>query len=103
MSQPTCDEQALAISRWCLRCGETAQRSRTPGKRGRSMTQPTGVESMYPPPQRRSVPARVTHRRSTHPPAAYTGLTRALGWFSVGLGLTELLAPRALARAIGVK
>jgi len=29
-------------------------------------------------------------------------LARALGWFSVGLGLTELLAPRQLARTIGV-
>jgi len=27
---------------------------------------------------------------------------RGLGWFSLGLGLTELLAPRALARGIGV-
>jgi len=31
-----------------------------------------------------------------------TGLSRGLGWFSVGLGLAELAAPRALARAIGV-
>ncbi|HEY8539469.1 MAG TPA: SRPBCC family protein [Steroidobacteraceae bacterium] len=29
-------------------------------------------------------------------------LTQALGWFSVVLGLTELIAPRALGRAIGV-
>jgi uncharacterized membrane protein len=29
-------------------------------------------------------------------------LTQALGWFSIGLGLVELLAPRALGRAIGV-
>ncbi len=29
-------------------------------------------------------------------------LTQALGWFSIGLGLTEILAPRALGRAIGV-
>ena len=29
-------------------------------------------------------------------------LTQALGWFSIGLGLAELLAPRALGRAIGV-
>jgi uncharacterized membrane protein len=27
---------------------------------------------------------------------------RGLGWFSVGLGVTQLVAPRALARAIGV-
>lgn len=29
-------------------------------------------------------------------------LSQALGWFSVGLGLAELLAPRAVGRAIGV-
>ncbi len=29
-------------------------------------------------------------------------LSRNLGWFSIGLGLVELLAPRPLARAIGV-
>ena len=28
--------------------------------------------------------------------------SRSLGWFSLGLGLTELIAPRRLARAIGV-
>jgi hypothetical protein len=30
-------------------------------------------------------------------------LARALGWFSIGLGLTELVAPRVLARFLGVK
>jgi uncharacterized membrane protein len=30
-------------------------------------------------------------------------IARSLGWFSVGLGLVEIAAPRALARAIGVK
>jgi hypothetical protein len=29
-------------------------------------------------------------------------LSRNLGWFSIGLGLVELLAPRSLARRIGV-
>jgi len=29
-------------------------------------------------------------------------LTQALGWFSIGLGLAEMLAPRAVGRAIGV-
>jgi len=29
-------------------------------------------------------------------------LTQALGWFSIGLGLAELIAPRALGRAVGV-
>lgn len=31
------------------------------------------------------------------------GLARALGWFSVGLGATQLIAPRWLARTIGVR
>jgi uncharacterized membrane protein len=30
-------------------------------------------------------------------------LVRGLGWFSVGLGLTELLLPRSLCRSIGIK
>lgn len=30
-------------------------------------------------------------------------LARCLGWFSIGLGLTEFLAPRALARLIGLR
>src|SRR5437763_8919891 len=30
-------------------------------------------------------------------------LARALGWFSIGLGLAELLAPRALTRALGME
>ncbi len=30
------------------------------------------------------------------------GLSRGLGWFSVGLGIAELAAPRAIARVIGV-
>src|SRR5262245_21391851 len=34
----------------------------------------------------------------TQPPA----LDRSLGWFSVGLGMAELLAPKAMGRMIGV-
>lgn len=30
-------------------------------------------------------------------------LTRGLGWFSIGLGLTEMLAPRALEKFLGVR
>jgi hypothetical protein len=30
-------------------------------------------------------------------------IARGLGWFSIGLGLSELLVPRALSRAIGVR
>jgi len=29
-------------------------------------------------------------------------LNRSLAWFSIGLGVTQLLAPKALGRAIGV-
>lgn len=36
------------------------------------------------------------------PSASAKRLARGLGWFSVGLGLTELLAPRAIARISGV-
>jgi len=31
------------------------------------------------------------------------GLARGLGWFSIGLGLTELLAPRAVAKIAGAR
>ncbi len=30
-------------------------------------------------------------------------LARCLGWFSIGLGLTELFAPRSLTRALGMR
>jgi hypothetical protein len=32
-----------------------------------------------------------------------TKLARALGWFSLGLGLTEAVFPKALGRAIGMR
>lgn len=35
-------------------------------------------------------------------PSSATTLARGLGWFSIGLGLSEMLAPRQLSRAIGV-
>jgi uncharacterized membrane protein len=35
--------------------------------------------------------------------AATRGLTRVLGWFSVGLGLAEALAPRGISKMIGVR
>lgn len=34
---------------------------------------------------------------------AYDKLARALGWFSLGLGLAELFAPRRIARTLGMK
>lgn len=39
--------------------------------------------------------------RSTQPRSG--GLARGLGWFSIGLGVAELLAPRAVARTAGLK
>jgi len=39
-------------------------------------------------------------RRISEPNGA--GLSRGLGWFSLGLGLAEIAVPRVLARAIGV-
>jgi len=44
-------------------------------------------------------------RRSGTPDKRLDGVAkraRGLGWFSIGLGVTQLVAPRALARAIGV-
>lgn len=49
---------------------------------------------------------RTTSTRIPRAPAESTGdgarLARGLGWFSLALGATELLAPRVLARAIGL-
>lgn len=43
-------------------------------------------------------------RTTQRPPSKLdAGLARGLGWFSIGLGLTQLLFPDALARLIGVK
>ncbi|WP_245447391.1 cyclase dehydrase [Methylobacterium sp. 17Sr1-1] len=35
--------------------------------------------------------------------SAHDALARGLGWFSIGLGLAEILAPRALCRALGLE
>ncbi|MEH3148184.1 MAG: cyclase dehydrase [Methylobacterium frigidaeris] len=54
---------------------------------------------------RNPTPAR-TPVRGPAPRPAHSGharLARGLGWFSIGLGLAELLAPRALCRAIGME
>ncbi|MGN6393564.1 MAG: SRPBCC family protein [Gemmatimonadales bacterium] len=42
-------------------------------------------------------------RRRQGPLADPTRMARALGWFSIGLGLAEVAAPRRLARFIGVE
>jgi uncharacterized membrane protein len=46
-------------------------------------------------------PAGDPRKRDTSTTNGAHTLARALGWFSIGLGLTELLAPRKLGRAIG--
>lgn len=40
---------------------------------------------------------------STNPNAATDALARGLGWFSIGLGATELFAPRAVTRSLGME
>ncbi|WP_336488216.1 cyclase dehydrase [Methylobacterium nigriterrae] len=42
-------------------------------------------------------------RRRGHPDEATDALARGLGWFSIGLGLTELVAGRRLARGLGLR
>jgi uncharacterized membrane protein len=46
------------------------------------------------------VPAQV--QRAVRSLGERDALNRSLGWFSIGLGVTQLLAPKALGRAIGV-
>jgi uncharacterized membrane protein len=45
----------------------------------------------------------VTRLARSHDPQQDQRLARALGWFSVGLGLTQLVMPRGVARVIGVR
>jgi hypothetical protein len=40
--------------------------------------------------------------KSSHASRSLRKTARALGWFSIGLGVAELLAPRAMARATGL-
>ena len=41
-------------------------------------------------------------RSGSHPNRSADALARGLGWFSIGLGLAEVLAPRSLTRALGL-
>ena len=41
--------------------------------------------------------------RETHHSRSADTLARGLGWFSIGLGLAEVLAPRTLTRALGLQ
>src|SRR5579883_725271 len=47
----------------------------------------------------------VTQRESGHRPRGGVGrqLANGLGWFSIGLGVAELVAPRAMEKVIGVR
>jgi len=40
--------------------------------------------------------------RESHRDRSADALARGLGWFSIGLGLAEVLAPRSLTRALGL-
>jgi hypothetical protein len=42
-------------------------------------------------------------RRRGHADTATDTLARGLGWFSIALGVAEVVAPRALARSLGMK
>src|SRR5919112_5715207 len=41
--------------------------------------------------------------RSSRRDSSADALARGLGWFSIGLGLAEVIAPGALARALGMR
>jgi uncharacterized membrane protein len=49
------------------------------------------------------IPPRVRGRERNSSGWNGSGAARALGWFSVGLGLAELMAPHSVGRAIGVR
>ncbi len=44
-----------------------------------------------------------TQERTNRAPISPRKLAKALGWFSLGLGITEIVAPRALAKVIGAR
>ncbi|HEX5412618.1 MAG TPA: SRPBCC family protein [Terriglobia bacterium] len=51
-----------------------------------------------------SMEAVENRQRSTAPPgSSASGIARGLGWFSVGLGIAELVAPRAIGRIAGAR
>jgi hypothetical protein len=43
------------------------------------------------------------HNRSSRRDPSADALARGLGWFSIALGVAEVVAPRALARALGMR
>jgi hypothetical protein len=46
---------------------------------------------------------RMMRSRTSDPAETADSLARGLGWFSIGLGLAEVLAPRALTRGLGME
>jgi hypothetical protein len=46
---------------------------------------------------------RTMKSRTSDPAETAYSMARGLGWFSIGLGLAELLAPRALTRGLGME
>jgi hypothetical protein len=46
---------------------------------------------------------RMMRSRTSDPAETAYSMARGLGWFSIGLGLAELLAPRALTRGLGME
>ena len=46
---------------------------------------------------------RTPRQRVVRSPDRTLGVVQGLGWFSIGLGLAELLAPHAVARSIGLR
>ena len=45
----------------------------------------------------------MAHQKNGRANSSAMGLARGLGWFSVGLGLVEMLAPKMLARQMGME
>ena len=48
------------------------------------------------------MPQRQSRSSGRGPDVSARAVAQSLGWFSIGLGLAELLAPRTLARALGM-
>jgi hypothetical protein len=51
----------------------------------------------------RPVGGRAVQRRGERRADTTLGLAQGLGWFSIGLGLAELLAPHAVSRSLGLR
>lgn len=67
---------------------------------GGSMPTASPPQTMRPTPRR--TPGSAAQRRTLHTGQEYQ-IARGLGWFSIGLGLGELLAPRVVAKIVGIR